>query len=156
MPLASCMIFLSFFPTIPSHLPQLHIVLSVHTSAQHVDTVGFEFVLDTAVARNTVFNYRLNLGYEKFESKDADLDMESIIVDNTFGFAAFRNKVVRLWLGPQVRFSYTHDEQDDFVSVRYPLSKEMIADKDNVTVTFKPQPNNNTGRIFDLRIVEAE
>jgi hypothetical protein len=46
--------------------------------------------------------------------------------------------------------------KDEFVSVRYPLSKEMIADKERVTVTFKPQSNNSTGRIFDLRIVETE
>jgi hypothetical protein len=46
-------------------------------------------------------------------------------------------------------------DKDDFISVRYPLSKEMINGKELVTVTFKPQPNNNC-RIFDLRIVEAD
>ena len=46
--------------------------------------------------------------------------------------------------------------KDDFVSVRYPLPKEMINDKKLVTVTFKPQQGNYTGRIFDLRIIESE
>lgn len=78
---------------------------------------GFEFVLDTAVARNTVFNYRLNLGYEKFESKDMDLEMDSITVDNTFGFAVLRTKVIRLWLGPQLRFSYSHDDDSDDLEI---------------------------------------
>ena len=74
---------------------------------------GIEFVLDTAVARNTVFNYRLNLGYEKFESKHMDLEMNSITVDNTFGFAVLRTKVVRLWIGPQLHFSYSQDDNEN-------------------------------------------
>jgi len=46
--------------------------------------------------------------------------------------------------------------KDEFVSVRYPLSKEMLVNKEYITVTFKPQQGNYAGGIFDLRIVEAE
>ena len=46
--------------------------------------------------------------------------------------------------------------KDDFVSVRYPLTKEMVTGKQRVTVTFKPQQGNYAGGIYDIRIVEAE
>jgi len=80
---------------------------------------GWGFVLDTAVAKNKVFNYRLNIGYEKFSDEWQDIDkiealedydwkmnMEGIVLDNIFGFGVLRTKSVRMWLGPQVRLAY--------------------------------------------------
>ncbi|MBN2589668.1 MAG: glycoside hydrolase family 127 protein [Sedimentisphaerales bacterium] len=46
--------------------------------------------------------------------------------------------------------------KDEFVSVQYPLSKEITANKKYITVTFKPQSDNYAGGVFDLRIVEAD
>jgi uncharacterized protein len=46
--------------------------------------------------------------------------------------------------------------KDEFVSVKYSLSKEIIAGKKYITVTFKPQSGNYAGGVFDLRIVETE
>ncbi len=72
---------------------------------------GYGFVLDTAVAKNKLFNYRLNLGMEEFTSKGganpAEYELDSFVIDNTFGFAVFKNKLVRLWVGPQIRLSFT-------------------------------------------------
>ena len=45
--------------------------------------------------------------------------------------------------------------KEDFFSVQYPLTKEMISGKEYITVTFKPQSGNYAGGIFDLRVVEA-
>lgn len=46
--------------------------------------------------------------------------------------------------------------KDEFVSVKYSLSKEIITGKKYITVTFKPQSGNYAGGVFDLRIVETE
>ncbi len=65
------------------------------------------FVLDTALASNSLFNYRLNLGYGDWKWKTkagGRLKLDAYTVDNTFGFSMFRNKHVRLWIGPQLRF----------------------------------------------------
>lgn len=86
------------------------------------DLIGFGFVLDTNVAQDSLFNYRLNLGYEKTEwdLKDAPsnslrpislsngykLNLDSVVMDNTFGFAVYRDKLWRVWLGPQVRLAF--------------------------------------------------
>jgi len=78
---------------------------------------AFGFVLDTAVAANTVFNYRLNVGLTRFDADfdgdDETLEMGGIAVDNTFGFAVYRSELVRLWLGPQLRIAYYHGEFED-------------------------------------------
>jgi hypothetical protein len=86
--------------------------------------VGGGFILDTAVAKDKVFNYRLQLGFERgkfeFDSvRDEDLDIDisdnvenfeldvnQYILDNTFGFGIVRTEFFRLWLGPQIRLGF--------------------------------------------------
>jgi len=82
---------------------------------------GYGFVLDTAIAKNKLFNYRLNLGMEEFTSEGGDnsteYEFDSFVIDNTFGFAVFKNKLVRLWVGPQIRVSFSDGKikgTDDF------------------------------------------
>jgi hypothetical protein len=71
---------------------------------------GVGFVMDTALAKNKTFNYRLNLGYEKIAYKPGDgvfrYDLKGLVLDNDFGFAVVRSPVFRLWLGPEVRISW--------------------------------------------------
>lgn len=73
---------------------------------------GYGFVLDTAVAKNKLFNYRLNLGMEKYthkkDSGGSKLELDSFTIDNTFGFAVLRKEIIRLWVGPQVRLSFSN------------------------------------------------
>ena len=45
--------------------------------------------------------------------------------------------------------------KDDFVDVRYPLPEEMLKDKKQLTISFKPHPGNFAGGIYDLRILKA-
>jgi hypothetical protein len=71
------------------------------------------FVIDTAVARDKVFNYRLDFG---FGAQNFDLDRDGLIsgsldskgvtIDNTFGFGVVRNSNVRFWIGPQVHVGF--------------------------------------------------
>ena len=72
---------------------------------------GFGFVLDTRVASDGLFNYRLNVGYEIVGYDDTtanslDTTFLRFSIDNTFGFAVFKNEKVRVYLGPQVRLAY--------------------------------------------------
>lgn len=84
---------------------------------------GLGFIFDTSVGENRVFNYRLNVSFEYFEqshtysyyefsphyldpylfSVDYHNEDFRLAMDNTFGFAVLRTRIVRLWLGPQVR-----------------------------------------------------
>ena len=85
---------------------------------------GINFVFDSNVAKNSVFNYRLNAGVEFFEhSYDATYDYGylyteteynegiRIITDHTFGFGIVKSRVVRLWLGPNIRFGFVSADE---------------------------------------------
>jgi len=78
------------------------------------DYRGIGFVLDTTVARDSVFNYRLNVGYEKgeYSKGGGELDWDRLAIDHTFGFAVLRTKVVRLYLGPQLRLAFLSTDSD--------------------------------------------
>lgn len=68
---------------------------------------GLGFVLDTAVAKNQLFNYRLNAGLEKW-NRDGDTLQNIASAEplrfglyNTFGFGIIKTRPIRFWLGPQ-------------------------------------------------------
>ena len=69
---------------------------------------GLGFVLDTAVAKNQLFNYRLNIGFEKWnwgvDTLQGITTAEPLRLGiyNTFGFGIIRTKLIRFWLGPQL------------------------------------------------------
>ncbi len=79
-----------------------------------VKQTGFGFVLDTAVAKDKVFNYRLNVGIEEvdldFKPDDTSQvypwESDRFVVTQDFGFAVFKREIVRLWLGPELKLSY--------------------------------------------------
>jgi len=84
---------------------------------------GAGFVLDTAVSSDRVFNYRLNLGWERNEYKIDDVykyiihpdiygkfETSGWFMSHDFGFRIFNNSKVRIWMGPQVRLSSTKGE----------------------------------------------
>lgn len=87
------------------------------------ERVGFGFVLDTAVAKDRIFNYRLKLGYEdridKFDDGDK-VKLKGFVWSNAFGFGVVRTPVFRLWLGPQLDVSYYkgHPEGYDNFDIR--------------------------------------
>jgi len=83
--------------------------------SDHGGIIGI--VLDTRVARRGTFNYRLHLGVERGDN-DYMVDdgaFNRYVLDNTFGFGVVQTRVVRVWLGPQLRLaaiSHTDDEND--------------------------------------------
>jgi hypothetical protein len=78
-----------------------------HTDDREISNYGF--VLDTAVAKDRLFNYRFSLQFDKNHAKDRGLDMEGLATTHDFAFGVVRNQNVRLWLGPQLRVAYYRD-----------------------------------------------
>jgi hypothetical protein len=79
-------------------------------------SAGFGFVFDSNLAGPRIFNYRLNIGYERLELEDdfsTTLDLDGLVIDNTFGFALAGSPTFRWWLGPQVRIGFYNGETDD-------------------------------------------
>jgi hypothetical protein len=78
---------------------------------------GLGMVFDTAVAEDTLINYRLNFGYERWfdegEEKMHDFEGDSVVLRNALGFGALRNEKLRVWLGPQLSFSYVSGNPED-------------------------------------------
>lgn len=80
--------------------------------------IGFGFILDTTVAQDALYTYRLNISYEqlmfqnKLDSTD-EVELDSLVIDNDFGFGVVRKKKVRLWLGPELRVSYSSGKVKD-------------------------------------------
>lgn len=78
--------------------------------------VGIGFIFDTAVAKNSFFNYRLNIGSESVEydfDKSGKYETSGWFMAHDFGFAIVRKKNLRLWAGPEIRFSYSEGDLDD-------------------------------------------
>lgn len=84
------------------------------TSREDAEFIGSGMVIDTNVARDQVFNYRLNLGYEKltFDSdRESETDrLESTVIDQDFGMALYKSDKTRVWIGPEQRILFSHDE----------------------------------------------
>ncbi len=69
---------------------------------------GGGFALDTNVAGDKLFNYRLNIGYEYTSSEIFGGDFNTsngLNLNNMFGFGVYRGQRARVWLGPSLRLS---------------------------------------------------
>jgi len=89
---------------------------SVDRPSYGTSSIGVNLVLDTAVAKRRLFNYRLSLGYERqtFDyPNDEELQYgevaQRITVGNTFGFAVAQTVRLRAWLGPRLALGYAFD-----------------------------------------------
>lgn len=70
------------------------------------------FVLDTNVAQDQVFNYRLQLGLDQIKVAGGG-KATGYVMDHIFGFGVVRNEFMRLWVGPQLHLSYYDDADWD-------------------------------------------
>lgn len=76
---------------------------------------GGGFVFDTAVAKNTLYNYQLNIGYDAFRNK-AKTDgttlstLRGLLVSNAVGVGIVRTSGFRLWVGPEIRTTWQTGE----------------------------------------------
>ena len=64
---------------------------------------------DTAVAKDKLFNYRMNLGYENVQESIASFgnfsSYHGASFENIFGFGVYRSRLMRVWLGPSLRIA---------------------------------------------------
>ena len=64
---------------------------------------------DSAVAKDKLFNYRMNLGYENVRERLDGFGTFGIYhgasFENIFGFGVYRSKLMRVWLGPSLRIA---------------------------------------------------
>lgn len=83
--------------------------------AQHL---GYGLALDTAPDSNKLFNYNLNIGYEKFSNKNGnawgEADLEGVVMSHTFGFGGLITPNIRLWFGPELRASWSEGSPTTF------------------------------------------
>ena len=73
----------------------------------HLD---FGLALDTAPARDKLYNYNLTVGYGIFRNMNntawGNADLDGLIVSNSFGFGALVTPKVRVWFGPEVKVTW--------------------------------------------------
>jgi len=68
---------------------------------------GAGLMVDTDPDSDGIFNYRLNIGYDRANVHAANrIDLNRVNFINTFGFRLFRNETIKLWLGPQLGINY--------------------------------------------------
>lgn len=85
------------------------------TGNSDLDQKEFGFVLDTAIATNRLFNYRLQLAIVDVSYDNTDMD--GFVLSNTFGFGIIRNADLRFWVGPQVGFKYLTSKDDNDIDL---------------------------------------
>jgi hypothetical protein len=89
------------------------------------DATGSGIIFDSAVGSGRVFNYRLNLGVERGDYKidalypeinapmlSGSFETKGWFMSHDFGFRVFENSAIRLWLGPEIRYSKTEGDLD--------------------------------------------
>ena len=76
-------------------------------------------MLDTNVARDSLFNYRLNISLDENEINFGRFKdkLDGYVMDHTFGFGVLRNQNVRLWIGPQINLSYYNESDFDMFGI---------------------------------------
>lgn len=79
--------------------------------------VGFSF--DSNLARDRVFNNRLDVGFHITDFANVDAPGgKGLVVNNAFGFGLYRGEKSRLWIGPAVRVDADWYDIDDVVDVQ--------------------------------------
>ena len=82
--------------------------------------IAIGFLLDTCTSQDSLFNYRLNIGYgisnvEPDVDNSEDTDGGGFDMKHTFGFGVLRTSAVRLWIGPSIKLyvdAYSEDDVD--------------------------------------------
>ncbi len=83
---------------------------------------GTDLTLDTALAEDKLFNYRLGIDCDTLYSESHNMFFNSpyyvnrFTCTNTFGFGLIRKNFVRIWIGPQVASSYEFRYHNKYVS----------------------------------------
>jgi hypothetical protein len=76
--------------------------------------VGIQYETNPLTA-NKVFSYRLQVGYESRDIEDdtnVTLELDGLVVNNTFAFGGNTSNNIRFWAGPQILVGFYDGETD--------------------------------------------
>lgn len=125
LPLAAGGFGLSFDVTAGMQDLKLGSIPTTMENEKNSHSLGFTLVYDTALARDRLFNYRLNLGYaNRFTDTIAPFEKNAyhqVVWSNTFGIAFYRNRLVRLWAGPLIALSYQVRTYKEYMALPLPI-----------------------------------
>jgi hypothetical protein len=88
---------------------------------------GGGLIVDTAAAKNTLFNYRVSFGYERYGSDNTSLFQtetskryaHKFDLSQTFGFRIYQAKAIRLWAGPEIGLNCLYS--NNFQHIQYSI-----------------------------------
>ena len=86
--------------------------VNADSDGQHLD-VGIS--LDTNLATDRLFNYRMELGrayweIDSFNNQGVKSELDGLVLNQDFGFGGRVSDSIRLWLGPELRLTYINGE----------------------------------------------
>jgi len=87
----------------------------VDNKGQHRD---FGFVIDSNLENDRLFNYRFELGraaweVDDFAGRGRDADLDGLVMNHDFGFGGLIAPPLRLWFGPELRFTLLEGDLDN-------------------------------------------
>jgi len=98
--------------------------ISIHSRDFDKDTnhLGVGLVMDTAPARDKLFNYQLNIGYDRFGNRGGsawgNVDFDGVAISNNFGFGAMISPTTRVWFGPELRVTWADGNPDKYANYK--------------------------------------
>lgn len=82
---------------------------------------SFGLILDSAVAKDKLYNNRFQIGLDQFTLKPgqgaSSYDLKGLVISNDFGFGIVRSEYVRFWIGPELRISFLRGETQNSLGV---------------------------------------
>lgn len=82
-----------------------------------IERRGYGLVLDTAVAKDSVVNLRLNVGYYNWQEEDQNeriIDLDGFQGVFDLGFGIVRNQYLRFWVGAELSAAYGDGSVEGF------------------------------------------
>ncbi|ALC16302.1 hypothetical protein DSOUD_1523 [Desulfuromonas soudanensis] len=89
-------------------------ITAVDSDGWHRD---FGLTIDSNLATDRLFNYRMELGraeweIDSFNKPGVDAELDGLVMTHTFGFGGLIAPPLRLWFGPELRFTRIDGELD--------------------------------------------
>ena len=78
--------------------------------------------MDTAPARDKLFNYQLNIGYDRSSHNNSNAwgnaEFDGFVISNDFGFGTLITPTTRLWFGPEVRLEWAEGSANNITNYK--------------------------------------
>lgn len=112
--------------------------------------IGGGLIIDSNMARQESFNYRLNAGYYKMNGDPRDLGL--INTYHSFGYGLVKQEYVRLWFGPQIGIGYGYADYQNVTFIGL-FARETIKYRGlNASLGLVLGLNINIGKYFSITL----